>query len=94
LFLQNIGKMGEFRAEREYTHTLRLKSELFDLRVGYANSNNASVCSHCGAIFTRGRISSATNILRLAIGSRAAAALRRGCELQQYGGRPPHCGVS
>ena len=22
---------------REYTHTLRLKSELFDLRVGYAN---------------------------------------------------------
>ena len=26
----------------EYTHTLRLKSELFDLRVGYANSNNAN----------------------------------------------------
>jgi hypothetical protein len=26
---------------REYTHTLRLKSELFDLRVGYANSGNA-----------------------------------------------------
>ena len=34
--------VGEFRALREYTHTLRLKSELFDLRVGYANSNNAS----------------------------------------------------
>ena len=45
-------------------------------------------------IYGRGRISSATNILRLVIGSRAAAALRRGCELQQYGCRPPHCGVS
>ncbi len=27
---------------REYTHNLRLESELSDLRVGYANSNNAS----------------------------------------------------
>ena len=31
----------------EDTHTLRLKSELFDLRVGYANSGNASKCLHC-----------------------------------------------
>ena len=29
---------GEFRAMREYTHTLRLESELSDFRVGYANS--------------------------------------------------------
>ena len=31
-------KVGEFRALREYTHTLRLVSKLPDLRVGYANS--------------------------------------------------------
>ena len=46
--------MGEFRALREYTHTLRLKSELFDLRVGYANYAIKGI--------TGGRISSATNI--------------------------------
>ena len=41
----NGNNVGEFRALREYTHTLRLKSELFDLRVGYANAGNANcVC--------------------------------------------------
>ncbi len=44
---------GEFRARREYTHTLRLESELSDLRVGYANSGNASDC-------VRGRIRTQT----------------------------------
>ena len=34
------GREGEFRTLCEYTHTLRLKSELFDLRAGYANSGN------------------------------------------------------
>ena len=33
-------RYGNFVCD-EYTHTLRLKSELFDLRVGYANP---SVC--------------------------------------------------
>ena len=40
-----IEKKWENFACGEYTHTLRLKSELFDLRVGYANSDNANcVC--------------------------------------------------
>ena len=47
MIARNGNNVGEFRALREYTHTLRLKSELFDLRVGYANSNNASVRLHC-----------------------------------------------
>ena len=42
----------EFRAMREYTHTLRLTSELVDLRVGYANP---STCANANAVrFRRG----------------------------------------
>ena len=36
----------------EYTHTLRLKSELFDLRVGYANSGNMSENCHIAEEFS------------------------------------------
>ena len=32
-----VASLREFRALREYTHTLRLVSKLPDLRVGYAN---------------------------------------------------------
>ena len=36
---------GYFAQKREYTHTLRLESELSDLRVGYANP-----CAHADAV--------------------------------------------
>ena len=36
---------GYFAQKREYTHTLRLESELSDLRVGYANP-----CAHAEAV--------------------------------------------
>ena len=42
----NGNNVGEFRALREYTHTLRPKSELFDPRVGYANFGNMAKNCH------------------------------------------------
>lgn len=40
------GEHGNFITD-EYTHTLRLESELLDLRVGYANQYPKHKCFEC-----------------------------------------------